>query len=69
MGKFSVVPLLNYEIVTPPPPQKTTTKPAIRYSGRIVEVVFSPMNCNRDINSFLSANLNNKTGEKLMFLR
>ena len=27
------------------------------------------MNCNRDINSFLSANLNNKTGEKLMFLR
>ena len=65
MGKFSVVPLLNYEIVTPPPPQKTT-KPAI---WRIVEVVFSPMNCSRYINSFLSANLNNKTGEKLMFLR
>ena len=43
-----------------------------KYSGctllAIVRVVFSPMNCNRDIIPTYSANLHNTTGEKLMLL-
>ena len=43
-----------------------------KYSGcillAIIGVVFSPMNCNRDNIPTYSANLHNKTGEKLIFL-
>ena len=43
-----------------------------KYSGctliAIIGVVFSTMNCNRDIIPTYSANLRNKTGKKLMFL-
>ena len=43
-----------------------------KYSGctlfAIVGVVFPPMNCNRDIIPTYSANLHNKTSEKLIFL-